>query len=895
MAAGKKKPEEKDAGTTHPEYSLRDDAEKQLARSPVVSPDLAGQTPEKLIHELQVYQIELETQAEELRRARLAQDESRDKFLDLYDFAPIGYLTLTDKALIVEVNLTGATLLGVERSRLIRARFRKFIIPEDFVRWDRYFVNVLNRGEKQFCILTLKRDDNSVFPARLESIRITGSDGATTVRIAISDITDIWQIEALVVSEERYRRICEGLTDYLYTVRVQEGKAISTTHGAACFAVTGYTAEEFAADPYLWIRMVFDEDRNRVIRHVNTVLKGKPVHPVEHRIVRKDGQIRWVRDTPILHLDADGMLVLYDGVIKDITKHKVSEEIIKDAKEYAEKLIQTANAMIVGLDSHGRITTFNQSAEEITGYTAAELAGRNWFEVIVPKDRYPHVWEEFNRLLSGGLPKHFENPILTKSGEERYIVWKNSEIRDKGQIVGIIAFGIDITGRRKVEKALTENEARLRTTLEILPVGVFIFSRNGQILTANAMVNRIWGVTKGVVPHSSDMQEFVEYKGWWSDTGIALRPEDWAASRVLLGGEAAPVDIVNIRRFDGSNGTIIVSAVPFHDAGGDITGAVAVIQDITERKEAEEAQKARERSYRTLSENLPGIVFRLHTRENGRMQFFNNMLVTMTGYNEEELTEGEVCSIDSLIVAEDRDRIIAEVNAAIKDNRGFSVEYRIIHKDGTPRFFIERGRPIFDTDGLLCIDGIILDITDRKQEEKVLQHLTEFQDSIITNALVWLSVLDPAGKILVWNTAAAEISGYRSGEVLGKNEIWKLLYPKKEYRKQVTSTINRIIDEKKYLENFETVIRTREGNEKVISWNTKGIPDTTGKIADYIVIGMDVTDRHRAEEQLNKTVDELKRFNNLTVDRELRMIALKQEINALLKNAGEPEKYRIGT
>jgi PAS domain-containing protein len=147
MAAGKKKPEEKNTDTPGSERSLRDDTEEQLARSPKRSPDLTGQTTEELTHELQVHQIELETQAEELRRAHLALEESLDKFLDLYDFAPIGYLTLTDKALIEEVNLSGATLLRVERSKLVNARFRKFIAPEDFELWDQYFVNLLNRGE----------------------------------------------------------------------------------------------------------------------------------------------------------------------------------------------------------------------------------------------------------------------------------------------------------------------------------------------------------------------------------------------------------------------------------------------------------------------------------------------------------------------------------------------------------------------------------------------------------------------------------------------------------------------------------------------------------------------------------------------------------------------------
>jgi PAS domain S-box-containing protein len=205
MAAGKKKPEVKNTDTPGNVRSLRDNAEEQLARSPKRSPDLTGQKARELIHELQVHQIELETQAEELRRVQLVLEESRDKYLDLYDFAPIGYLTLSGEALIDEVNLTGATLLGVGRSRLVNTRFRKFIAPEDLDMWDRYFVNVLNQVKKQSRTLMLMRGDGSTFPARLESIRIADtSKGNPTVRVAISDITDIRQMEiALQVSNKK--------------------------------------------------------------------------------------------------------------------------------------------------------------------------------------------------------------------------------------------------------------------------------------------------------------------------------------------------------------------------------------------------------------------------------------------------------------------------------------------------------------------------------------------------------------------------------------------------------------------------------------------------------------------------------------------------------------------
>jgi PAS domain S-box-containing protein len=156
------------------------------------------------------------------------------------------------------------------------------------------------------------------------------------------------------------------------------------------------------------------------------------------------------------------------------------------------------------------------------------------------------------------------------------------------------------------------------------------------------------------------------------------------------------------------------------------------------------------------------------------------------------------------------------------------------------------------------------DITDRKQAEEALQRLTEFQESVITNARVWMSVLDQKGNILMWNTAAEEISGYRSGEVIGKSAIWKMLYPEAEYRKQITDTIARIIRDRKYLENFETMIRSKQGDKKVISWNTKGIPDAAGRIADYIAIGLDVTDRKQAEDSLQQANKKLTLLSSIT-------------------------------
>jgi PAS domain S-box-containing protein len=174
----------------------------------------------------------------------------------------------------------------------------------------------------------------------------------------------------------------------------------------------------------------------------------------EFQIRRADGQIRWIRVSisPVVSPSRGVSAAL--GVVADVTEERATVEALRGAKEYAENLLQASNAMVVGLGADGAVEVFSDAATEISGYTREELRGRSWFETLVPRDRYPQVWQEFERLMVGGLPREFENPILTKSGEERYIIWRNTELRRAGQIVGTLSFGIDVTERKRAEEAL---------------------------------------------------------------------------------------------------------------------------------------------------------------------------------------------------------------------------------------------------------------------------------------------------------------------------------------------------------------------------------------------------------------------------------------------------------
>jgi len=166
------------------------------------------------------------------------------------------------------------------------------------------------------------------------SANIYAEDGKTLLATIAQglDITERKQaVESLLESEKRYKRIVESTTNYIYTVEIENGKPVSTRHGTGCVSVTGCTSEEYEADPYLWYRMIHGEDREAVIKQTDRLFSGGVVQPFEHRIIHKDGSIRWVKNTPVPRRDKQGRLIAYDGLIADITERKRAEEALKSA------------------------------------------------------------------------------------------------------------------------------------------------------------------------------------------------------------------------------------------------------------------------------------------------------------------------------------------------------------------------------------------------------------------------------------------------------------------------------------------------------------------------------------------------------------------------------------
>jgi PAS domain S-box-containing protein len=421
--------------------------------------------------DLQTHQIELETQGDELRRVHLELKGARDKYLDLYEFAPVGYLTLNDKALIEEVNLAGATLLGVERRNLINARFRKFIAQTDSEQWIKYFMDVLDQEGKKTCTLTLKRGDGSMFPARLESIRLTGSsEGTSTVRVALSDITDIRNVEeTLRESEEKFRATIGQSMD---GILITDGDFNIIEWNAAQTQIYGNTREEMYGKP-LWefqfATMPKEQKSPGLLEKMKRRMLDHRASPDsvwmnslhDYNVQCGDGPCKTVQIStfPIVFRDS----ILFGSISRDITECKRAEDALQESEKRYRNIFENSVLGLFQTAPGGRMINVNNAFAHMYGFSdAAEMLAAD-LDVGSPPYTNPEDRQEVLRILAKkGRVENYEAPHLKRDGTRFWVSITAWTIRNtEGNVLLYEGTIIDITERKRAEEAIRQASKKL--------------------------------------------------------------------------------------------------------------------------------------------------------------------------------------------------------------------------------------------------------------------------------------------------------------------------------------------------------------------------------------------------------------------------------------------------
>ena len=470
---------------------LRTEAEKLLATTRRDVAQMPVEDVQKLVHELQVHQIELEMQNGELRRTQLELEAARERLLLPYDAAPVGFLTLDAKGVICEANLAAARLLNFDRVTLAGKKMTQFIAPASQDIFYLHRRQLLNTGEKQTCELNLLRTASPPFIARLESVmENAGPEPVARCLVMMSDITEQKQAEAALqqAHDQLEQRVRERTAELSWANTALRGeKAFSDSLielAPAVIAVvdvqgnlirTNAYTEQFTGYPFAETQgqdmvklFVPEAEQPRLRRLLGETLRGQSVRAVVAPLRTRDGEIRHIEwfTAPLAKANGEPSALLAIG--QDITERRQAEEALRETSQLNRQIITDASEGIIVYDHDLKYQVWNPFMEELTGVPAADVLGKSAVEVF-PFLQGAGVIEQLRRVLAGADCAAKEFPFLVpQSGRSGWASDTNAPLRNvRGEIIGVIGMVTDITERKNAEERIVRLNRALAIRAEV--------------------------------------------------------------------------------------------------------------------------------------------------------------------------------------------------------------------------------------------------------------------------------------------------------------------------------------------------------------------------------------------------------------------------------------------
>jgi PAS domain S-box-containing protein len=405
----------------------------------------------------------------------------------------------------------------------------------------------------------------------------------------------------------------------------------------------------------------------------------------------------------------------------EICERQRAEIALQHITTLQQAILNSANYSIISTNVDGTILTFNAAAEKWLGYTATEIIGKTTPVIIHDiseiVQRAQELSQEFCTTIEPGFEAFVakarlgdiderEWSYIRKDGSRFSVLLSITALRDhENNITGFLGIGSDISARKQVESALLANEQLLRTVLDILPVGVWIADKNGQITQVNSAAQQIWSGARYV-----GIEEYNQYKGWWESTGRQIEIEEWALFRAITRGESSLNEVIKIQCFDGTYKTVLNSALPIRDADNNIRGAVVVNQDITNIKRTEEELRAMSNALESAVEGIAQL------DTNGRYTKVNPAYANILGYQPEELIAKEW---QPTVYVEDQAKMIAAYQQMLANGK-IEVEVQGVRKDNSvfdkQVTMVKAYNPQQEFIGHYCF---MKDVSDRREIERL--------------------------------------------------------------------------------------------------------------------------------------------------------------------------------
>jgi len=310
---------------THEHDTLRVRAQTRLDPAEEDTAAMSPEQTQRILHELRVHQVELEMQNEELRRTQVELEASQTRYFDLYDLAPVGYLTLSEHGLILQTNLSAATLLGVPRGTLVKQPLSRLILKADQDNYYLYRKRIFETGEPQACELRMVKNDGTQIWARLAATVAQDAEGRPISRVVLDNITERKEAEETLRESENSLRESQAIAKLgSYVLDIPAGLWRSSEVLDALFGID----ESYARTVEGWGALIHPADRAMMLEYFqNEVLGRKRPFDKEYRVIRPRDQVEcWVHGLGKVEFDARGLPLRMHGTIQDITERRQAQQ-----------------------------------------------------------------------------------------------------------------------------------------------------------------------------------------------------------------------------------------------------------------------------------------------------------------------------------------------------------------------------------------------------------------------------------------------------------------------------------------------------------------------------------------------------------------------------------------
>ncbi len=618
---------------------------------------------------------------------------------------------------------------------------------------------------------------------------MTASD-LRTLQARISELeSEVRELRAEAVGkqelEQSYRELAEHSADVLWVASVDRRQLFYVS--PAFETIWGRPIEDAVRSPFAFVEFIHPDDRANVLglRDLQDVGESPREYTHEYRILRPDGEIRWIWTRVVPVVDADGEVTRVAGISSDITARKQAEEGLRSAHDDLDRRVEQrtrelsqTNAKLRDSESQLRIITDNLPAfvsyvdkderyrfvnkryEDWFGRPAEEILGRHLKDVL-GSQAYERIRDKVAVALSGEQIT-FEQSLPFADGRTRDFVARFvPDVADEGVVRGYFAMITDVTKQKLAEGALRETEQRFRLISANIDEVFWLASPDEtELYYVSEAFERVTGYC---------CDDLYRKPMSWHDT---LHPEDRSRLERMIEAEPGPPSEAirdneyRLFRRDGELRWVWTRSRPVYDDEGALVARAGVAADITERKVAELSLRDSEQRFRQLAENIQEV-FWITSADGEDVIYVSPAYERIWGQSCESLYESPRNWFKS-IDPEDQARVEAAFYSNLKPEP-FEEEYRIIRPDGAVRWIRDRGFPVVDDAGRITrVVGIADDITDRKESEQALRESESHFRRLLEAQPDSIIITDAEGRIILANAQTEKTFGHTREEIIGQ-------------------------------------------------------------------------------------------------------------------------------